>query len=425
MAGAGLEERNGDGEVAEKDSKESLPSGMDTPMAGMSIDSGAYNNDSAYETKPKVKDYHLPESSDPDEIRAQFEFYVSDANLPTDQFLLNQTGGPENRPVPIKTICSFSRMQHFKPYTAVVDAIRGSKFLELVENGKSGEEMFKRKTPLDSKYTTDAEVNKPMRETDSEKSSLYIKGFPLKEDMQIPIEQFFQPYGSKVVRLRKGSDKQKSFKGSVFVEFDSPELADTFYNLTPTPSYTNGPNNLELKVMRKREYMDWKNSEIKKGNIVPKDTTDASYGGRGNRGRGEGGRGRGRGGGGRGRGGRGDGRGRGRGGSRGGYHNRDDDRTQRDWRDSRGKRDNDGQGSRRRSDSVDSMGRSLGKQSAKDNEPTPLSIVPGEATARAATNKDTNTTTGSKRTRDDHDDGNEAGQKKAKDGKDAEAGASA
>ncbi|KAG7145097.1 hypothetical protein HYQ46_006165 [Verticillium longisporum] len=41
----------------------------------------------------------LPESDDPNQMRRQVEFYLSDANLPSDEHLWNLTGGPENKPV--------------------------------------------------------------------------------------------------------------------------------------------------------------------------------------------------------------------------------------------------------------------------------------------------------------------------------------
>lgn len=79
----------------------------------------------------KSNQYEAPESSDPDEIRRQVEFYLSDSNLPTDSFLLAQVGGSENKPILIKTLHNFTRMRRFQPYSAVVAALRESKVLNV------------------------------------------------------------------------------------------------------------------------------------------------------------------------------------------------------------------------------------------------------------------------------------------------------
>lgn len=97
-----------------------------------------------YKKNMKFDASSLEISSDPDEIRKQVEFYFSDSNLPMDKFLLEQVGGPENRPVKISLIHSFSRMKHFQPYEAIVNALKDSKTLEVTED-----EEVKRRVPLD------------------------------------------------------------------------------------------------------------------------------------------------------------------------------------------------------------------------------------------------------------------------------------
>ncbi|KAF2755375.1 hypothetical protein EJ05DRAFT_478392 [Pseudovirgaria hyperparasitica] len=79
-----------------------------------------------------------------DEIRRQVEYYFSDANLVTDEYLLEACNGIENKPVSIKKICRFSKMRSFKPYTQVVAALRLSPFLNVSEDGKG----ISRKLPL-------------------------------------------------------------------------------------------------------------------------------------------------------------------------------------------------------------------------------------------------------------------------------------
>ena len=112
------------------------------------------------------------ESNDTAEMRRQVEFYFSDSNLPIDKYLLQQTGGHENKPFPLKSIHSFKRMRHFQPFSALVEAVKGSEFLEV--NDK--DEVY-RKVPLDEKYGTDPEANNELLTSDSIKRSIYVKGF--------------------------------------------------------------------------------------------------------------------------------------------------------------------------------------------------------------------------------------------------------
>lgn len=265
----------------------------------------------------------LPESSDPDEIRKQVEFYFSDSNLSQDKFLWTQVGGTENKPIKLSVIHAFRRMQRFKPYETVVTALRESKVLDIT--GEAGEEMVVRKNAYD-----------PSRGNKSMSSSVYVKGFGDEEpDTQIKLEKFFGDFGLEVVSVRLRRTDKKLFKGSAFVEFANPEEAQKFLAIDPKPKWQEH----DLKIMSKMAYCEEKNEQIRAGVLKPSERTTKFYEGKvgGGRGRGnsrggngnfnkrEGGEKRdfgGRGGrGGRGRG-RDNGRGRGRGsrgGSRGGF----------------------------------------------------------------------------------------------------------
>ncbi|KAI9715932.1 MAG: hypothetical protein M1828_000520 [Chrysothrix sp. TS-e1954] len=252
----------------------------------------------------------LPESSDPDEIRKQVEFYFSDSNLVNDQFLLKETGGSANKPVPIKVIHNFRRMRHFQPYSAVVAALKESKTLDVVD-----EDTIQRKVPLPDDTKTSAFENFNAWDDSTRSRSIYAKGFGAEQpSTQFDIEAFFAPYGpTNCIRLRRDRS-DKSFKGSVFVEFDSDETAKAFLELDSKPKWEGN----DLKIMSKGEYMNGKIDDINAGRIQPNnDSNDRrSRGGYGDRGRGGRGRDRGR------------SRGRGRGG-----HGID----KRDGRDHRGK----------------------------------------------------------------------------------------
>ncbi|EHA54686.1 hypothetical protein MCOR27_001203 [Pyricularia oryzae] len=266
----------------------------------------------------------LPESNDPNEIRKQVEFYFSDSNLSQDKFLWTQVGGTENKPMKLSVIHNFGRMRRFKSYEAVVAALRESKVLDVA--GEAGEETIVRKNAYD-----------PARGNKSMVSSVYVKGFGDEEpDTQIKLEKFFGDFGFEISSVRLRRTDKKLFKGSVFVEFASPEEAKKFLELDPKPKWQDH----DLKIMSKIAYCEEKNEQIRAGVIKPSERQAKFYegkvsGARGGRGNSRGGNGNfnkreggdkkdfgGRGGrGGRGRG-RDNGRGRGRGargGSRGGF----------------------------------------------------------------------------------------------------------
>ncbi|ANB14339.1 Lhp1p [Sugiyamaella lignohabitans] len=187
----------------------------------------------------------LPESSDPAEILKQVEFYFSNENLPNDKFLYKLSLKNEGW-VPIATICMFARMKRFRPVSAVVEALRGSK--ELLEVSEDGE-LVRRKIPL-------VEPKKEEKQ-DAFARSIYAKGFGEETaTSQFDIEKFFETFGKfKQVRLRRDNDKK--FKSSVFVEFASLEDAEKFLALDPKPKY----NDVELLTMSKQAYVDMKAAE--------------------------------------------------------------------------------------------------------------------------------------------------------------------
>ncbi|KAL2120756.1 hypothetical protein VTJ04DRAFT_4783 [Mycothermus thermophilus] len=195
-----------------------------------------------------------PITDDPVKIRSQVEFYFSDSNLPTDKFMWESTGGEQNKPMSLKTICSFKRMRQFQPYSAVVAALKESNFL--VVEGEEGNETVRRRKA----YVSSTEAQKARLA-----ASIYAKGFGEEEpSTQFDIEAFFAKYGHvKLVKLRRTAEEV--FKGSVFVEFASAEEADAFVNLDPKPTWKGN----ELLVMKKQAYLDEKNRQIKEGLIEP------------------------------------------------------------------------------------------------------------------------------------------------------------
>ncbi|KAK5130504.1 hypothetical protein LTR08_001984 [Meristemomyces frigidus] len=297
-------------------------------------------------SKVRTRFEDQPESNDAEEIRRQVEFYFSDSNLPIDAYLLGETGGHKNRPIPLKVIHNFKRMRHFQPYQIVRDAVAASKFLELSEQDE-----ITRKKPLDEKFTDDPARNRPLVHTSSMPRSIYAKGFGDEgKTTHLDIEAFFEPYGPlNSVRLRRKEDGE--FKGSVFVEFEDEEMQQKFLELDPKPQW----EGKDLELMSKQEYVDMKHEAILEGTVKPK--SQREYGNRSREGRGGGEhfdkedwksrrdrdqgddrRGGDRGG----RGGRGRGRGRGDRGGRGRGRGREDRGGGRNFRDRRGSNDNEG-----------------------------------------------------------------------------------
>ncbi len=160
-------------------------------------------------------------------------------------------------------------MRHFQPLSAVVVALKESKTLNVVED----DTCIQRKEPL-----PEGLVGKPMveiqkvHEDKSMARSIYAKGFGDEEPKtQFEIEAFFANYGStNSVRLRRAYDQ--SFKGSVFVEFDSEETQKSFLTLDPKPKW----QGKELQIKSKKQYCDDKVDDIKAGKVRPNEKDNES-----------------------------------------------------------------------------------------------------------------------------------------------------
>jgi lupus La protein len=82
---------------------------------------------------------------------------------------------------------------------------------------------------------------------------------------QFEIEAFFAPYGpTNAIRLRRMADR--TFKGSVFVEFHDSTLQQSFLALEPKPKWK---GEVDLMWKSKRDYVDEKDRDIKAGRIKP------------------------------------------------------------------------------------------------------------------------------------------------------------
>lgn len=153
-------------------------------------------------------------------------------------------------------------MRHFQPFEAIVTAMKDSTFLELCED----DTCVRRKEPLPAELDNGPDPNAiQIFEDRAMPRSVYAKGFGEEDhSTQFDIEAFFAEHGAtNAVRLRRAEDK--TFKGSVFVEFDSEETAQKFLEKDPKPQY----KGKELQIMSKKEYCEKKVDDIKAGRMKP------------------------------------------------------------------------------------------------------------------------------------------------------------
>jgi lupus La protein len=161
-------------------------------------------------------------------------------------------------------------MRHFHPYSAVVAAVKQSKFLDVNQDDE-----VSRKIPLDDKFTYNVAENKKLLHQDNMHRSIYAKGFGEEDkDTFRDIEELFAPFNMKSLRLRREEDQ--TFKGSVFVEFEDEQTQQDFLNMDPKPEFKGKP----LEIMSKQAYVDMKHQGIIDGLVEPKSPRGSSYRGR-------------------------------------------------------------------------------------------------------------------------------------------------
>lgn len=152
----------------------------------------------------------------------QLEFYFSEFNFPYDRFL-RTTAEKNDGWVPISTIATFNRMKKFRPIEKVVEILRGSKILQVSEDGEN----VKRIVPLDLTKGKESRIEK-------EKRTLVIMEVPFDhERLSIPqlqenLEAFFHKINDNIVQIRLKRDNRKRFHGNVFIEFNSETAANEF-----------------------------------------------------------------------------------------------------------------------------------------------------------------------------------------------------
>lgn len=185
-------------------------------------------------------------------VRRQLEYYFSDSNLPRDKFLRAKTEENEAGFVPIQVLLTFKRLQALgASISHIADAVKSSQLLALDDKSTS----IRRVTPLpeQSLFNTRA---------------LYAKGWPAggPEPTIDDLITLFEPSGKVLsVRIRRWvDDKGKHFKGSIFIEMESPEAVERVvaegYSIT-VKDETDNDVEKDLILLPFDEYMQKKKDE--------------------------------------------------------------------------------------------------------------------------------------------------------------------
>lgn len=159
-------------------------------------------------------------------VKKQVEFYFSDSNVARDKFLMEKILSHPEGYVELAVLCSFARMTKALQIPAgqsseeipnaivakVAGALEDSETLQLSED----KQFVKRKAPLVSRDVVIKEMDE---------RSIYAKPLPFDTTLD-RLTEFFSALGKVgAVRMRRHLES-KDFKGSVFVEFDSPATAN-------------------------------------------------------------------------------------------------------------------------------------------------------------------------------------------------------
>lgn len=179
-------------------------------------------------------------------IIKQVEFYFGDKNLPKDRFL-RQKAEEDDGWITLECLATFNRLKALSADTDVIaNALRKSDagLVEISEDNKKIRRVLSKPLPENTVEARNAAKSK----------TVYCKGFP-KDSSLDQLEEFFANYG-KVIYIILRRDLERSFKGSVFVEFSTVDEAKAF-TLLESVKY----NDEELIKMMKGDYYKKKEKE--------------------------------------------------------------------------------------------------------------------------------------------------------------------
>lgn len=153
-------------------------------------------------------------------VLKQLEFYFSDSNFPKDKFLRGEAEKSEDKlSVPVETVLSFKRLQSLGATAEMVAKVaKCSAVIKVSDDGK----MVGRINPVDE----------TVGQTTIERT-VYVKGWPETPDPTIEsVEEFYGAFG-KVLSVRLRRRRNKSFKGTMLVEFSKVEEAKSVLEKKP------------------------------------------------------------------------------------------------------------------------------------------------------------------------------------------------
>ncbi|XP_024891749.1 la protein homolog [Temnothorax curvispinosus] len=175
------------------------------------------------QTKANGKDTEEEEPSEDllTKIKAQVEYYFGNVNMQRDKFLIEQTKLDEGW-IPMTVMLNFKMLASLsKNVDVILKALETSDLIEMSEDKKKIRRSLKHPLP---------EFNEGYRKA-QEARTVYVKGFPLTDTTIDKLKAFFEPYKPfETIVMRKYQDKDKvfKFKGSVFVQFETVDVADAF-----------------------------------------------------------------------------------------------------------------------------------------------------------------------------------------------------
>lgn len=189
-----------------------------------------------------------------DELRnrivKQVEYYFSDENLPTDEFLLNYVKKNNKGFVPIEIIASFRRMKKLVQDLSVIEAaLRTSSKLVVSSNGKR----VRRLHPLPHKELKD-----------SKKSTVLVENLPPDFSVESIQEKFAtvgkvvnitinDPESVKEFSTAKKPDFNLSCKAHVLVEYEAVEAAEKA--VTALSDESNWRTGMKVRLLSKQSVM--------------------------------------------------------------------------------------------------------------------------------------------------------------------------
>eukprot|EP00029_Vermamoeba_vermiformis_P009980 TRINITY_DN514_c0_g2_i1.p1 TRINITY_DN514_c0_g2~~TRINITY_DN514_c0_g2_i1.p1 ORF type:complete len:333 (+),score=140.51 TRINITY_DN514_c0_g2_i1:37-999(+) len=190
-------------------------------------------------------------------LKKQIEFYFSDSNYPRDKFM-RTTAAENNGQIPIEVLLKFNKLKEITTdVETIANVVQSSDQLILSEDRK----FVKRSAPL------------PETDTMNERS-VYVKGFP-EDEAGVTVDsvtKFFETHG-KVLSVRPRRTKEKKFKGSIFIEFDTEETAKKVSDLKEVKW-----GEQTLTLLQRSEYYKQKKEENKQAKESKKRKADAPTG---------------------------------------------------------------------------------------------------------------------------------------------------